>query len=302
MSNDHGILLESGTGEVEVLEFVIGREHYAINVMKIKEILNLNNITKVPNTPPAVAGMTSIRQDVITVIDMKYVLEGTHRQPGEKQMILLCEFNNLKVAFSIDEVLGIHRVGWDKLQKPDILTESTLVIGNIKLDNKILMLLDFEKIVTDISPTTGISDEKIKNIEEIDRSNISVVLADDSPLIRQLLKDVLTKSGFTKLKFFDDGQAAYDYLDKLGNERKEAFKEDVDILITDIEMPRLDGHTLTRKIKEHEYLKELPVIIFSSLITGDLLHKGESVGADAQMSKPEVGKLVGLMDNLIKNK
>ena len=100
---------------------------------------------------------------------------------------------------------------------------------------------------------------------------------------------------------FNDGKQAFDYIVGLKDRRGEEFLEDVDILITDIEMPQLDGLTLTRKIKEDETLKKLPVVIFSSLITEELKHKGESVKANAQLSKPEIEELVDVIDKLIEN-
>lgn len=299
MNEKDGILLESGTGEVEVIEFKVGNEHYAINVVKVKEIIEVSKVIKVPTAPPEVPGITSIRGEVITLIDMKYVLEKVKKEPIEKSMTLMCEFNQLKVAFAIDEVLGIHRINWNQIQKPDTLIDDTLVIGNIEIGENILMLLDFEKIVMDISPSSGINVGRIENIEHKDRSKSKLVLADDSPMIRKVLNDVLSEAGYVNLKFFDDGQQAHDYLSQLADIKGEDFLNEVDLLITDIEMPMMDGHTLTRKLKENRVTKNLPIIIFSSLITNDLKHKGDAVGADAQMSKPEVGKLVELVDSLI---
>ena len=296
-----GILLETGTGELEILEFTVKNTHYAINVIKIKEILEIDYVTKVPKSNPALIGLTRVRGDVIPLIDMNYVLEKEFTPINGKIKTLLCEFNQLKVAFCVDEVHGIHRIGWNLIKKPDMVIENSdsLIIGNITLGERIIMLLDFEKIVTDIAPSTGINESRIGNITKKDRMGIKLILSDDSPMIRQLLDDVLTKAGFGNMKFFNDGQQAWHYLDNLASEKGNRFIEDVQILITDIEMPQMDGHTLTRKIKEHKILRTLPVIIFSSLITDDLKHKGESVKADAQMSKPEVENLVGVIDKLI---
>lgn len=302
--DNKGILLETGTGELEILEFVVKNVHYAINVIKIKEILDVDYITKIPKANPAVIGLTMVRGDVIPLIDMNYVLEKESKAGQSSYKILLCEFNQLKVAFSVDQVLGIKRIGWDLIKKPDMVVESadTLIIGNITLNERIIMLLDFEKVVTDISPSTGINDERISRIETKDRSNIRLILSDDSPLIRKLLFDVLTKAGFSKMRFFNDGAEAWAYFAQLVEQKGEDFMDEVNILITDIEMPQMDGHTLVRKIKEHRILRALPVIIFSSLITKDLKHKGESVKADAQMSKPEVDNLVKVIDELIDRK
>ncbi len=300
MEKNKGILLESGTGEVEILHFTVAGIHYAINVVKVKELLQIENISKVPNSHPAVSGLSLIRGEMISIVDLLYVLENTKNDHVKTSMTLVCEFNKIKVGFAIESVLGINRIGWNMISKPDNLTSNSLVIGNINLNNQIIMLLDFEKIVMDINPNTGINIDRAKNIEVKDRSNFKVAIADDSPMIRKVLLDTLTMAGFTKLKFFDDGMQAYDYLMMLAEKKGEDFVNDIDLLNTDIEMPQLDGHALTRRVKEHRILKKLPIIIFSSLITDDLLHKGESVGADAQMSKPEIENLVKLIDNILK--
>jgi two-component system chemotaxis response regulator CheV len=293
------ILLESGTGEVEVLHFKVQGENYAINVVKVKEILHINNISKVPNSHPAIAGVSLIRGEVISVIDMEHIIKGTSMKSIESSMNLVCEFNQLKVAFAIDEVLGITRVSWSDITKPDDVTANSLVIGNINYNDMILMLLDFEKIVMDISPKTGINESRIENIIMKDRSPYKIVLADDSPLIRNVLKKVLSLAGFEHMIFFDNGAEALTYLQSKAKEHGEKFTEEINLLITDIEMPRLDGHALTRRLKENRETRDLPIIIFSSLITDSLYHKGENVGADAQMSKPEIDGLIDEIDRLL---
>jgi len=299
MAEKSEILLESGTGEVEILHFKVDGENYAINVVKVKEILAIDNISKVPNAAKDIAGVSLIRGEIITVIDMKYVINKLSMPNIEKSMNLVCEFNKLKVSFAIDEVVGISRIKWSDIAKPDDVTSNSLVIGNINHNGTILMLLDFEKIVMDISPKTGINVSRLENIEKKDRSKYKILLADDSPLIRNVLKKVLEIAGFENMKFFDNGQDTYDYVMNLVNEKGENFTDYIDLLITDIEMPRLDGHALTRRLKENKITKKLPILIFSSLITDDLYHKGESVGADGQMSKPEIDSLINMVDKLL---
>ncbi|MHB8072247.1 chemotaxis protein [Desulfosporosinus fructosivorans] len=300
MKTEQGVLLESGTGELEILHFTVSGEHYAINVVKVKEIIHIDNIVKVPLTHPAVQGISLIRGEVISVIDMKQVLEDTKSEDIKRSMALVCEFNMLKVAFSVDEVVGITRIKWSDIHKPNVLIANSLVIGNINLNDTLLMLLDFEKIVMDISPESGINLARIENLASNEnRSKYKIILADDSPLIREVLKSTLTRAGFEHLMFFNDGKEALDYIMGIYNEKGRDFIQEINLLITDIEMPQMDGHMLTRMIKEHSDLKNLPVVIFSSLITGDLRHKGESVGADAQLSKPEVRELVTLIDSIM---
>ena len=294
------ILLESGTGEVEVIEFRANDVNYAINVIKVKEIIDMpaSGVTKMPESKKEIAGLILCRDEILPVIDLKYIL---NREKSSElgQRLIVCEFNKVKVAFNIDDIIGVHRIKWSEIRKPNNMFDESLAVGNIVLNGKIIVMLDFEKIVTDISPKSGISEDRLVSVEYKDRSELKLVLADDSPLIRKLLKETLTKAGFTNMKIFDDGEQALDYLEGLKKDLGKSFVKEVQLLITDIEMPQMDGLTLTRKVKEDEVLKRLPVIIFSSLITDDLRHKGESVGADAQLSKPEIEELIGVVDQLL---
>ena len=294
------ILLESGTGEVEVIEFRANDVNYAINVIKVKEIIDMpaSGVTKMPESKKEIAGLILCRDEILPVIDLKYIL---NREKSSElgSRLIVCKFNKVKVAFNIDDIIGVHRIKWSDIRKPNNMFDESLAVGNIVLNGKIIVMLDFEKIVTDISPKSGISEDRLVSVEYKDRSELKLVLADDSPLIRKLLRETLTKAGFTNMKIFDDGEQALDYLEGLKKDLGKSFVKEVQLLITDIEMPQMDGLTLTRKVKEDEVLKRLPVIIFSSLITDDLRHKGESVGADAQLSKPEIEELIGVVDQLL---
>ncbi len=294
-----GILLESGTGEVEILHFKVGGQNYAINVVKVKELWELKNLSKIPNASPAVMGVTLNRGEMITIVDLGYVLDGVVNPEPIGSMILLCEFNNLKVGFAISNVSRIYKIGWNQIVKADNVSDNPLLIGNIDLDGTIVMLLDFEKIIMDINPKSGIHEEMVSQVEVRDRSNYRVMVVDDSPTVRSVILQTLTTAGVKRIKLFENGETAYQYLEQLANDKKGDFSEEVNLVITDIEMPVLDGHALTRQIKEHKILRDMPVVIFSSLITDSLRHKGESVGADAQMSKPEIGKLISEIDRLL---
>lgn len=301
MENKSDILLESGTGELEIIEFMVNGNKYAINVVKVKEVIPMpNKLTKLPDTSEEIAGLILCRDEILSLVDLKHVLTKKKTQKIGNNVIV-CEFNKIKVAFNIDDVIGVHRIKWEDIRKPDDLVESSLAVGNILINGEVILMLDFEKIVTDICPSSGISEDRLVSVEYKDRSNIKLVLADDSSLIRKLLNDTLTKAGFKNLRVFDDGKQAYDYLTSLADKKGENFIEDAQMLITDIEMPQMDGLTLTRKVKEHKILNTLPVIIFSSLITDELRHKGESVKADAQLSKPEIEELIGVIDKLLAN-
>ena len=279
---DTNILLESGTNELEVLEFTLGNNHYGINVAKIREILTYQPVTPVPNSHPSIEGIFMPRDTMI---------EG---------LFIITNFNKLNIAFHVDAVLGIHRVSWEAIIKPDatINTEqNSASTGVIKMDDKLIIILDFEKIVTDISPETGLKMSDMDDMGQRERCESPILIAEDSPLLSRLITDCLKKAGYTNLIVTMNGQEAWDKLqefEKAGNVR-----EKVHCIITDIEMPLMDGHRLTKLVKTNDNMKKIPLIIFSSLVNEEMRIKGEQLGADAQLTKPEIGSLVSAIDDLI---
>jgi len=294
------VLLDSGTGELEIIVFIVNGNAYCINVLKTREIIQLSEVRSGAVTNKSILGLTSVRDKVITVVDLSYILDKKSTDLASGKMALVCEFNKQEVMFVVDSIVGIQRIKWSDITKPDRLLKSSLTVGNILTDNGILLLLDFEKIITDLSDEDNVylkSKGTIKS--KAGRENKIIYVAEDSKTIRALLKEVLISAGYTKLKLFDNGQDVLEAIFELKEKYGQGFKEQIDLLITDIEMPILDGHTVTRKIKEDNILNDLPVIIFSSLITEDLFHKGAKVGADRQISKPSIDGLVTALDELL---
>ena len=296
---DTNILLESGTNELEVLEFKVGSNFYGINVAKIREILLYQPVTPLPNSHPCIEGIFMPRDTMISVISLRKCLD-IKEEPENDGLFIITNFNSLNTAFHVDEVLGIHRVSWEEIIKPDATIssdESGVSTGVIKLENKLVVILDFEKIVTDINPETGLKVSDMDSYESRDRSKSPILLAEDSPLLSKLIVECLKKAGYTNLIVNMNGQEAWDKLvEKL---KAGTALDDVHLIITDIEMPLMDGHRLTKLVKEDDTLKNIPVIIFSSLINDEIRRKGESLGADAQLTKPEIGKLIQVVDELV---
>lgn len=295
-----GILLESGTNELEIVEFEVANNKFGINVIKVKEIIQPIPVTFIPHAHPHVEGIIQLRGEVLPVVDMLRVLGIQNVERNPQQKYIVAEFNKQRVVFHVDNVTQIHRISWDQIEKPSDMYQggTSQVIGVIKQNEQMILLLDFEKIMVDINPDSGISVESVKKLGKRDRSEKRIIIAEDSPLLRKLLFDTMNEAGYVNLEFFENGRDAYEYLDSLvknGND----VSEHVQLVITDIEMPQMDGHHLTRKIKEHPLLQKLPVIIFSSLITDDLRHKGDQVGAEDQISKPEITELILRADQLI---
>lgn len=294
------ILLESGTNELEILEFIVGGNHYGINVAKIKEILPYKTPTAIPNAHPCIEGIYMPRDTIITIVDLGQSLNLPPSDSESTDMYIVTNFNKLNVAFHVNNVLGIQRVSWADISKPDESISNSgkgVATGIIKMNEKLIVILDFEKIVADISPETGLKVSDIDMLGERNRNNSPILIAEDSPLLSKLIIDSLHKAGYTNVIPNNNGQEAWDKLCEFKEEGTVFDK--VKCVITDIEMPQMDGHHLTKLIKDDNELKKLPVIIFSSLVNEEMKRKGESLGADAQLSKPEIGSLVGEIDKLI---
>lgn len=298
---DSRILLENGTNELEVLEFTLGGNSYGINVAKIREIITYQEVTPVPNAHPSIEGIFMPRDTMITAIDLKNCLQmGTASKGG---LFIVTNFNKLDIAFHVDSVVGIHRVSWTDIIRPDATVTNKadgVSTGIIKVNGKLIIILDFEKIITDINPETGL---KITEIEELgyrDRYDVPILIAEDSALLNKLIVESLRQAGYENLIHTENGQEAYDVICQCKAEG--TLKQKVQCIITDIEMPLMDGHRLTKLVKEDEVTRDIPVIIFSSLVNEDMARKGQALGADAQLSKPEIGNLVRILDSLVLNK
>ena len=298
---DTKILLENGTNELEVLEFVLDDHSYGINVAKIREIIPYAEVTPVPNSHPSIEGIFMPRDTMITAIDLKNCLQRGKSEPGG--LFIVTNFNKLDIAFHVDQVLGIHRVSWADIIKPGTTistTEEGVSTGIIKMNEKLIIILDFEKIVADINPETGLKMSDIDAIGARPRNSIPILIAEDSVLLNKLIVDSLKKAGYENLIHTENGQEAYDVITDC--KAKGTLKEHVQCIVTDIEMPLMDGHRLTKLVKSDDATKDIPIVIFSSLVNEEMRRKGEALGADAQLSKPEIGKLVQIIDGLVLNK
>ena len=300
MTKKHDILLESGTNELEIIEFKMGSGRYGINVIKVREIIEPLAVTQIPHSHPSIEGIVQLRGEIMPVINMGSVLGIQATTEKSEEKFIVAAFNQQQVVFRVHNVTQIHRISWDQIEKPTgvYAGDSTQIIGIIKRNDEMLLLLDFEKIVLDISPDSGINVAQVKKLGKRVRSDKQLVVAEDSPLLRKLLQETLEEAGYMNVEFFENGKDALNYLESIIAAGKDV-KDHVQLVITDIEMPQMDGHHFTKRIRENPSLSKLPVIIFSSLITDELKHKGEGVGADDQVSKPEIAELVLKIDHYV---
>ncbi|MFG6395310.1 MAG: chemotaxis protein [Lachnospiraceae bacterium] len=297
-----GILLESGTNELEILEFKVGNNYYGINVAKIREIISYQTPTPIPNADPRIEGIFMPRDEIISIIDLAEVMHLEKPEKVSNDMYIVTNFNQLNTAFHVNAVLGIHRVSWSDIVKPDSTINTAgegMATGIIRIDKKLIIILDFEKIVSEINPETGLKVSDVEHMRNRSRNESPILIAEDSALLSKMIVNCLEQAGYTNLTTTDNGQECWDKLQQYLAEG--SVDENVSCIITDIEMPQMDGHRLTKLVKEHEQLKHIPLIIFSSLVNAEMRRKGEQLGADAQLSKPEIGQLVSAIDKLIGN-
>ena len=296
---DTGILLESGTNELEVLEFRIGANYYGINVAKVREILPYKEPTPIPNSHPCIEGIFMPRDEIITVVDLGTYLN-MPVSAGGKEMNIVTNFNKLNIGFHVHSVVGISRVSWSDISKPDATLNghgNGIATGIVKRQDKLIVILDFEKIISDISPETGLKVSDIDQLGPRQRNSAPILIAEDSALLGKLISESLVRAGYSNLTMTMNGQEAWDKLNQFKEEG--TLDQKVKLIITDIEMPQMDGHRLTKLVKDSHAFEHIPVVIFSSLVNEEMRKKGEALGADAQLSKPEIGHLVEAIDGIL---
>jgi len=303
MSSNSGILLESGTNEVEIVEFFIENQSFGVNVIKVKEVIRFIQPTKIPESHSAIMGTIKHRDHIILLIDLAAYLNYEKKVPDEKSKIIIMEFNQKTYAFRVDDVSRILRLSWEQIEPPPKLfgtKDNGIIVGVVKFDDKTILLLDFEKIVVDITGEGLVevgSEEKSET--KSSKENIKIMIAEDSSMLRKMIISNLKKGGYTNVEAYENGALLWKKLEKIKRECEEKnrpLSDFVDFIITDIEMPQMDGLHLCKRIKEDDFLKSLPVAFFSSLITKDLEHKCKSVGGDFAVSKPNVKNLIKEID------
>lgn len=316
--NMTNILLEAGTNELEIVEFYLEEEnsvtgpdgetykgYYGVNVAKVLEIIRLPKITEMPQVShPSVLGAFNLRDQIIPLVDLGLWLKKKRGQ-REPPKVIVCEFNNVTTAFLVSGVTRIHRISWEEVEAPNRYMSSLAsnsITGVVRLEGRIIFLLDLEKIVAELNPQLGMRFEE--NVTWESGVQYRALIADDSTLIREMIGDLLHKAGFLVEKTTHGGECweRLLHIKKIAEAEARPITDYVQIVISDIEMPTMDGHNLTKRIKDDPVLKDLPVVLFSSIITDKLRHKGAAVGADDQISKPEITHVAKRAIDLIQSR
>ncbi len=305
------ILLETGTNEFEILEFYIEekqadgkgteRNLFGMNVAKVMEVIESPNLEiKEYAVNPCFLGTIPLRDMVLPVIDLSVWL-GLDRAKHDYENIIVTEFSQSIQGFLVSGVVEIQRLNWQDLIPPGEFIRrmnTNSITGVVDKGDYFIQLLDLEHIVSDLNPKSA---EDLWETTVKSSTEYRALVVEDSPTIQDMLDKNLKKSNF-QVKLVDNGEEALKFLTDIKEQAKaenKKVKDFLEVVISDIEMPLLDGFTLTKKIKNDEELQDLPVILYSSIITDELRHKGESVKADVQIAKPEMNKMAEMAIDLI---
>ena len=313
-NDDQEILLESGTNEVELAEFYLGTQGFGVNVAKIKEFVPYNSveITKDYTAPGAMIGVFLLRGMVIPLVNLKKHLKLGKYEDNSRMVIIVTEFNNIISGFLVDGINRVHRVSWDDLKpvNPVLKKHTDRLIGTVHVDESDILVLDLEYIIAEIFPDkiekfllTSQEKEKITGNLIERRNSMKIVAADDSSIARSSIESTLKSFGYTNLKIFENGKQAYDYVVEMEQKVRLSTKninEYIDAIVTDIEMPQMDGLTLCKKVKSNLNTNSIIILMFSSLITDQMALKCMDVRANGYTTKPDTKKLVFLLDEKLK--
>lgn len=304
--------------ELEIIEFVIDEKmpdgqiysgRYAINVAKVLEIIRMPQVTAMPGThDPSMMGSFNLRGKVMPLLNLATWL-GKDMMRTEADKVLVTEFSGVRSAFLVSSVSSIHRLAWDRIELPNKYVQAfsrDSITGILRIQERVLFILDMEKILASMDKSLDMSRMEPEKCAEMP-GEVRLLLADDSSSLRKIVKSFLEKSGY-QVTTASNGKEAWEYLSHLAQTQSgqevhgPELSEIVDLVISDIEMPEMDGHALTSKIRENPALHKLPVVLFSSLITDALRAKGIKVGADRQISKPDLAGLDKIVKEIMDEK
>ncbi len=279
---------------MEILLFGLGEETYGINVGKVREVIRQCRVTPAPEQPFAVLGMIDLRGHVLPLVDLTRVLDVQSNSPDDQKRVIVTEFYDTQAGFLVDRVEHIHRVPLEALRPmKESLEDDTAVTSMLDIDGRLVMMLDFEAIIEQLDARHQLSVAAPPPAElGVDRGQIRIFLAEDSQTIRRQITSTLAAGGYTQVTTFNNGKDCWEAIENARAVNTIPF----DLVISDIEMPQMDGYGLCRRIKGDAQLADKPVFLFSSMISDRTRFRGEELGADEQITKPQLPALVEIID------
>jgi two-component system chemotaxis response regulator CheV len=308
LKNIDGRTKLAGTNKLEILLFTLGmdsrtgrRETFGVNVFKVREVMRVPAITHAPDMPSSVEGMVSLRGVLVPVVDLvKYTGVETDKKP---EIMIVTEYNGHTQGFLVEAVDTILRLDWAAMRvPPDMLTAQMggLVTAVTELaDGRLVMMMDVEKV---LSETSRYDDEYLfNNISPIEVQNRTIFFADDSSVARKQISRTLDAMGIRYISA-NNGRQAWDELQKIATQADTAHvpvTSFIQLILTDVEMPEMDGYVLTKNVKSDPRFAGIPVIMHSSLSSDANQQLGRSVGVDDYVPKFEPHKLAATLTQLL---
>ncbi|MFO1380268.1 MAG: chemotaxis protein [Chitinivorax sp.] len=299
----------AGTNKLEILLFTLGldkrtgrRENFGINVFKVREVMRTPEITRAPDMPPAVEGMVSLRGALVPVVDLaKYAGVDTDTP---REIMIVTEYNGHTQGFLVEGVDTILRLDWSSMRVPPEMLQMEmggLVTAVTEIEGgKLIMMMDVEKVLAETSPRFE-EEMQFNVIKPAGTEGKTVFYADDSLIARKQIERTLHSMGMTTLHAIN-GKRAWEELQKLAAQaeaRGVELKSMLHLILTDIEMPEMDGYMLTKSIKSDPRFAGIPVLMHSSLSGSSNQKLGTSVGVDAYVSKFEPQKLCDAITRIV---
>ena len=280
---------------VQIVEFIINTNeahYFGIAIDKVKEIIKIPKITKIPDTHPAILGTILLRGAVISIIHLPFYLnyKKDKSYDQKKAKIIITYINKQLNGFLVDDITRIHRIEWSALEDyssvPDLKLADS-ILGVVKIGDNLVQLLDFEKIIFEMNPV-DLKTTEINNKKTTFRSHKKIFIVEDSTTIRKFIKKTMTGSGYIVMDFEN------------ANSLFEQFKkEKPDLIVSDLEMPQINGIQLITLLKTNPSTSKIPVIIFTSLDSEDNKNKAMSAGATDFIGKSNISNLIESIDKYI---
>jgi len=299
----------AGTNKLEILLFTLGvdqrtgrRENFGINVFKVREVMRTPEITRAPDMPRAVEGMVSLRGALVPVVDLaRYAGVETETK---REIMIVTEYNGHTQGFLVEGVDTILRLDWSSMRVPPEMLQMEmggLVTAVTEIEGgKLIMMMDVEKVLAETSPRFE-EEMQFNVIKPAGTEGKTVFYADDSLIARKQIERTLHSMGMTTLHAIN-GKRAWEELQKLAAQaeaRGVELKSMLHLILTDIEMPEMDGYMLTKSIKSDPRFAGIPVLMHSSLSGSSNQKLGTSVGVDAYVSKFEPQKLCDAITRIV---
>ncbi|WP_215397207.1 chemotaxis protein [Rheinheimera oceanensis] len=283
-----------GNNRLELLLFrLYGPQPFGINVFKVREVLQCPELTEMPGSSPHVRGIAHLRGVPVMVIDLSQATGGKRIEDLSTAYVLVTEYNRHTQGFLVSGVDRIVNTNWDQIMPPPKGAGASHYLTAVtQIDNKLVQIIDVEKVFAEISPVNEEVSEDIKvKATERNFKDVIVLVADDSAVARNQVKRALTSIGI-QVELVNDGKLALDWLTAKAAELGGDISTKVPLLISDIEMPEMDGYTLTAEIKANPALRQMHVVLHSSLsgVFNEAMVK--KVGADQFIAKFHPDELV----------